>query len=437
MDLLSISEEIPQEVIDFCETYAIGRKQFCSWLEYHEGEIVERVFGYKRPSKSRKLLITEVIRRETGSPAYYFRNLYLVQMGGWYPVFDSKNVIGHSYGYQVINFDGKNFGKWKSYDDAGVNVTTVYINPQILFETDEFKHCGYRGGDLLEYIRMFRRNHAVEFFGKHGIYPKKSLVRLAEKDINFAKWLTKQDVFEINTLGTEATVYAYKKGISISQARLRCYNARQLGKGIPALKECPCIDREKLNTYLVKNKIEYGDYNDYLRAVKYLMLDLKDTKNVYPKDFWRMHDLRIDEYASKRAEIEEKEKKKLYARFEKKAGKCKQYELHDGDYCVIIPQSVQELIREGSNLHHCVGRMGYDVKVADGRSVIAFLRLEKEPDKSLVTIEYSLKNLKLIQAHGDYNRALTPEEKTFVEKWCEYVEIILKGEKQKCKSATE
>lgn len=89
-------------------------------------------------------------------------------------------------------------------------------------------------------------------------------------------------------------------------------------------------------------------------------------------------------------------------------------------YYVFVATSKDELIDEGFALHHCVGRMDYDKRQADGQSVICFLRRESAPDVPYVTVEVKVSDrLSVSQCYGDRDRVI-PEVDGFVKGWMKY-----------------
>ena len=54
-------------------------------------------------------------------------------------------------------------------------------------------------------------------------------------------------------------------------------------------------------------------------------------------------------------------------------------------------------------MHHCVGRMNYDIRFAQEESLIFFVRMKEQPDKPLVTLEYSLKTHRVLQCYASHN----------------------------------
>ena len=151
-------------------------------------------------------------------------------------------------------------------------------------------------------------------------------------------------------------------------------------------------------------------------------------KNRYPHDFKKWHDIRIDEYHSKKAEKDEIERKALYESFSNVADKYSSLEKEGRDmYVVVIAKSPADLVREGELLHHCVGRMGYDQKFVREESLIFFIRKKEDINKPLVTLEYSIKGHKILQCYGDNDSKPKEEVLQFVnKKWLPYANRQLK-----------
>lgn len=180
--------------------------------------------------------------------------------------------------------------------------------------------------------------------------------------------------------------------------------------------------------YIKEKKISNRLYLDYLRACNYLGLDMSLEKNRYPHDFKRWHDIRIDEYNTKKMENDKKERAEFYAKFEAVASKYLPMQKDKNDaYLVIIAKSPAELQAEGLALHHCVGRMGYEQKFAREETLIFFIRSADAPDVPLVTMEYSLKSKKILQCYADYNSRPSEDLTEFVnKKWLPYAKRQLK-----------
>lgn len=175
--------------------------------------------------------------------------------------------------------------------------------------------------------------------------------------------------------------------------------------------------------YLIKQKIDGYSYEDYRNACEYLGLDMTEDKNRYPHDFKKWHDIRIDQYHTKKAEEDAKQRKELYQKFANVVNKYLSLErlIVKEDYVCIIAKSPQQLVYEGEQLHHCVGRMNYDQKFAREESLIFFIRNRLSPNTPLVTLEYSIKTHKILQCYGEHDTKPSDQILNFVnKKWLPY-----------------
>ena len=134
------------------------------------------------------------------------------------------------------------------------------------------------------------------------------------------------------------------------------------------------------------------------------VVDGDQGKNRYPHDFMRWHDIRIDEYHSAKAIKDAEERKEFYAQFAEIAQK---YISMQGTskhaFVAVIAMSPADLIKEGAALHHCVGKYGYDRKFVKEQTLIFFIRSTANPDTPLATVEYSVKQKKILQCYADRN----------------------------------
>lgn len=416
MDLKNISKDIPQIVIDWAEKNAVTNKSFVSVLNYRDGEVIERTFATRRYKKD-GVKITEVRRRATGETATLVKNLTFCTMGGYNPVFVAKDIISRSgWGYKV--FEKEWFDRW-DYAAMPINIDCKVLNKDMLTSIEEFKYCGYWGGDVIEYLNKYRENPIVELFGKLHMSCSASLIKLASKNKAFRKYVFKNSN-DIKSYGPQATVHAYRHNISIGAAYIHLHNRRQALRYIPSLKGTP-LDFDKVIDWCDYNDIDYGLYDDYLFSVKELGLDLNNTKNVFPKDFSRIHAVRSGEYEQLKLKRDRQKRKALYKKFAEAGQAAKKYELETSQLIIKAPEDITELKREGKALNHCVGKMDYDKKMAEGDIVIMFVRQTKNVEVPYVTLEYSLKDKRLKQLYGRNNTKPSADVVEFVNNWCQEI----------------
>lgn len=152
-----------------------------------------------------------------------------------------------------------------------------------------------------------------------------------------------------------------------------------------------CIEKYGLKTYnyLVKNGIQYDDYDSYILKIAKLGYPLENIYR-FPREFDKAYDRVKAEEVEKAKYIDEhrdeliaKIKEGLYAKPELK-------NLFDGQdgFWVDVPSCDEDFVVEGRNNFNCVGRNhNYSNKVANGESLIFFIKKALD-DKSYVTMEY-------------------------------------------------
>ena len=404
--------EISKAIAAEYETYT----HYIGWLEKHGEDVVLRVWAY-RDTKTYGHEEQEVMRALLGSDGLYFRNMYYTGTSGYKVVYrKGKGVSRNWYGYTYYAFDEADWDKWVWTNKVGVAYSIINMD---MLKNTKFKYSGYNGkGDFLGWMRTFTEYPQVELLGKLGYGPSKKLLKKCANDKSFARFLAKN---ELKDTSINAIVYAYDHKISVEKAGAILLDRADAGKyfkGCGTVRSLG-IDLIKARDYMrtQKNGKYWGSgssYNDYLMACVNLGLDMTDTKNLYPKDFWRMHDLRTNQWKSKKNKAKAEE-------FKKAAEQYLKYELSDNDYVVIIPLKLTDLTNEGNKLHHCVGRMGYDQKMIDGKSFIAFVRKADNTKKPFVTVEYSMEKKTVLQAYGDHDSKPDTDVLKFINKWSKLV----------------
>lgn len=148
-------------------------------------------------------------------------------------------------------------------------------------------------------------------------------------------------------------------------------------------------------------------YSDYVVMCEGLECDLSNEFVLYPKNLPEAHD-RINELSDE--DVSALYDKVITSRYEKLK---KRYGFEKGEFMIIPPQTAKEIVEEGNNLRHCVGR--YVKKVVLNESVILFMRKASEPDKSYCTIELIGDSVQ--QARIQQNADPPPKAKAFLSLW--------------------
>lgn len=426
-------EAFPRTVVDWCNANAVyTATKFCAYLECVDGDIVERCFATKQ--KKGVVKITEVTRTSVDVQHVIVKNLLYCYPAGYSAIYEPEDRYYRCGGYPYKAFSKEDFDKWTA-SDGRCGFSYITLNPEIIFTVPEYKYCGYSDGTgtgVISYLRAYKKDKNVEFLGKMGLSLSPILMNKAKKDGKFRKFLW-DNHNGIALYGIQAALYAYKNSIDVEKARRICNERNQLNRlcaaRIPEIKGTS-LDRQRVLDYVDRNNINYTSYNDYLRALKALKYDLSDTKNIYPHDFKRMHDLRAAEYASHKAKLDRKQRAKFYRDFKRVSASLARYEVKGDTYSIVIPKDVSELIIEGETLSHCVGRMGYDKKMVDGVSLIMFCRKNEDVTTPFVTVEYRLDKDKLNQCYGAHDIPPDKDVMNFVEAWAQDVAKQRKKEQQ-------
>ena len=420
---------IPQEVREYAWENA-----YCSgnyYVDYidtmpflYEEEPVIRRFAFKLTKKF-GFQITEVERHFAidEEVLYCQKSFDYGWYAGWRPQYDEVNANW----YDVVKPAG---------------VCSKLLNLDRLFEFPKYKHCGYqRGcGDLATYLHEFLKNPGIEFFGKLGLVPHPSWIKKASKDGQFARFL-RDNANEYLKSNYSASVMtnAYKWHVGLEEAYQRMQQEQRImkrtkGLNIPRNLKAKVFDYLKEEERKMREEMSHNGcchsayyispdsiYRDYFHACEYLGLDMNDTKNLLPNDLSRMHDIRIDEMNAKKQREDQKKREELCRKFSKVAAIYSPYEIRSEKYSIIIPRQAYDLVVEGDAMNNCVGTMGYDLKMSEHRTVIAFLRKTDEIYKSFVTMEFDPKHWEILQCYAKHNSRPDEEVLQFAEEWIKEV----------------
>lgn len=402
-------------------------------------ELMLRWFACRNTNKD-GFEITEIMRKSPAEDYCYYRNMYYRTMCGWQYIYkdQEKRTRGGYYGYNYTLWEKGWFNKWRP--EALKNapgISAPWINPELVNLIPRYRFSGWKpkcGLPVIEYLQKYNANNGIEFFGKLGINPTKSLIAKATKDGNFRRFL-RDHANDASIFGSTVTLYAYKHRVPFEEAfeeingkaraakkvNNECWNAKAIPRN---------IDRRRIWEYA--SKVGPRSYNDYIAAVEYLQLDLTDTKVIFPNDFKRMHDLRINQMTSHKAKAEAKKAKEFAKKFAEAAGDYffANYTPAGAAYCIVIPDDNAQLVAEGKALHHCVGKMGYDNKMIQHTSFIAFLRKADEIEKPFVTIEFGIESKRIVQIYGAHDKRPTEDVIEWAKVWEESVRKIIEQAKK-------
>lgn len=428
-----IPKKIQRRILLYDAKYSDNKGlRFYAYLTTMQKELVKITVAVRNKNKKTRL-IKQVAIHGVYSDKCLVRDMEYKYIGGyrvgWYKE-------GIRYVYNIPPF--YNDGVWYDVDYKYYNPWAPVINPGFAMKLEEFR---YSAADILDppciisYLRTYIKYPQTEYLVKAGLgylAGSKMILEKTGRDKRFCKWLySKREELKSRRFYIDVILRAYRTGKPLETIQL--YREAKLklrsdSNYTPIRELFPGMERERLFDYLAIHKSNMSEYLDYINACKYLGLDLSLSKNLLPHDFKRWHDIRIDEYASKKALEDEEKRKTLYMQFAAVAEKYMplQYDKKHTFVC-IIAKSPAELILEGEILNHCVGRMNYDQRFIREDSLIFFIRSKLEPDKPFVTMEYSPKSKRILQCYGANNSSPGEDVLHYVHKiWLPYANRKLK-----------
>ncbi|MCD5165011.1 PcfJ domain-containing protein [Enterococcus faecalis] len=177
------------------------------------------------------------------------------------------------------------------------------------------------------------------------------------------------------------------------------------------------VNLTKFQKWFIRKGERFDYYMDYLHMLEELDTPLNDDTVLYPENLQVAHDNAVNTLNFLKSEIEEKE-------YEERKKQIKVFEAEIDDLLFLTPHSLQEIVQEGSILHHCVGSQRYLEQHKQGATTIVFIRKKEEPNLPYFTLEY--RNQQVTQIQGKCNRQEVPEKiKQAVRQWQENLQHAL------------
>ena len=204
----------------------------------------------------------------------------------------------------------------------------------------------------------------------------------------------------------ELSISEFDKYLSTySPSMLETLDVISADYGIPYRRMLNYLSKKGLNRR--SEASYYVDYIEMLGTGEHTDIEL------FPRNLTQAHDRLA-------AQIKAEAESKLVEDFAELAEKYSVLSWNDGNLCIRIAQSEQELIDEGRTLRHCVGR--YGSKHASQTDCIFFVRRYRRPERSYYTLDINMMEAVPceVQLHGyknDYYRDIPQEVREFVNRW--------------------
>lgn len=158
-------------------------------------------------------------------------------------------------------------------------------------------------------------------------------------------------------------------------------------------------------------------WHDYLEMSVMLKVDISNKQVKFPKGLIEAHNILSVRTAAIKDKIQaEKAKKAFQTIYIGIPTYC------TGKYQVVFPRSEVDFLREGQQLHHCVGNGTYFKRHIEGTNMIFFIRKAAEPDKPFFTAEVNVERRVIVQLYGDHDCKAPKEIRSFVEQFAKRIE---------------
>lgn len=280
---------------------------------------------------------------------------------------------------------------------------------------------------------VLNNNSAGELAKILGI-DKARMKRLKEMkgDIRALIWLQKEK--ELDTIFRDIDISTLSK----AELEPETIERSKIGKYLSIEKICNYMNKQV--EIRLKGKYKalvtvWRDWNDYVNMMEKMKMDCSKELLLKPKDLSIAHNelvARISMLDSKK-QIAEKEKKFKKAQKLMQSGELKKYEYSDGKYCIVAPNGIDEIFREGLTLKHCIHTCDiYFQRIDIRETYLLFLRRAEAPDKPWYTVEIEpggnirQKKSVLNEAYKDLDDAIP-----FLQKWQKWVKKNLSEEDKK------
>ena len=210
------------------------------------------------------------------------------------------------------------------------------------------------------------------------------------------------------------------KQVKIEDMRtLRCFSIYDIDRlagmeGVEAMKAIRYINRQRRR--YPGDYITCGDYVDYLQMLR---RNGEGRESIYPQRLKTAHD-RMMEDDQKRKVAEDKEK------MQARTNALKRFSFRKDGLLIRPAESLLELEKEGSALHHCV--RSYYKRHLEAQTAIFFVRRESAPEKPFFTLEFDEKQKNVVQNRGKHNCDRTEDVQAFEDAWLAWIRA---GQKKK------
>lgn len=308
---------------------------------------------------------------------------------------------------------------------------------------------------VADYIELEKYNPAIEMLAKLEMF------RLAKDIINegYDRKLFKEDETEIAKLlkidknrlkrlkEMDANIFSlrwmqYEKVADTiwPDEMIKDFGEAKFSTSVFGFLHSP-ISFVKCHNYLKKQAAMTGEtigqtlttWRDYINMADQLKMNTKCDQITRPKDLKYSHDEAILIKESKGLEKTAKEIEKKWPKVNEQLPKLKKFEFTQGEYTIVAPKNVLDIVTEGTILKHCVHTCDYYFsRIQTDESYLFFLRHSKQPDMPWYTLEVEPSgNIRQKRTTGDNQNPDFQKAVPFLKKWQKHFQKQLTEEEKK------
>ena len=176
------------------------------------------------------------------------------------------------------------------------------------------------------------------------------------------------------------------------------------------------IGMVRFQNWVIKNKVNFSYYLDYLDLLKDLGIDPTGDENlIIPKELTVAHDNAVELLNILKEEQQREETAKQEAEYRETLKNRQKLQAEIDGFAFVLPEKLDDLVTEGKTLHHCVGGSGYVKQHKTGQTTIIFVRPAENPDTPFYTMEYQ--QGEIVQLRGKHNQAPPEEVRAAANHW--------------------
>ena len=307
------------------------------------------------------------------------------------------------------------------YMSSAYTNTVFYPNnwQEKLATISELKYLQLPTIDRQEIAHIYKYRNEIEFLQKIGATTLATEILFDDERNIFGTWHKKVDMRVItkNWLKankqrlktTNPTFHMLMLEKTLKERKVARIEGIENYLHYSQIKQLPKeVNLTKFQHWFMRKGERFSYYIDYLHMLEELNTPFTDDV-LYPENLQTAHDNAVNTLNLLKREVDEKQ-------YQERKKQLKALEAEIDDFLFLTPNSLHEIVQEGSHLHHCVGSQHYLEEHTKGKTTIVFVRRKEQPDIPYFTLEYREK--RVTQVQGKYNRQRVPEEvEEAIEQW--------------------